>query len=284
MHRRICFRQSLREAPLNALARSSKDFIGRCTRPMAPRRRGRLLCRLPINLADRRHRTHLGLEVRRLTERCGSCFRVCLDGLRVRDIGSGFGFGCLCGLLERLDRLFEGEAMRAQQVSSRRAPVANNGGQHDGAVDSTAPSTRGGGGGLQDLTEIGGNSHHPGLRAAILQPSKVGGHIAHQLRDLDLTQGQDRNGIRILRQRQKEVLKGDFRVRLLSCIISRPRQGIGKIARWRQNLSDLLDDRLRHRCAPSAFATMRTRRATLARLPPMRNTPRISTRAPQVSP
>lgn len=87
----------------------------------------------------------------------------------------GFSFS-LCGLgglLKRLDRFFECEAMCAQEMSRRRTAVAHDRSQHDGAINCIATSPRRSGRGFKNLTQVGRDTCRTSSCTAVFKPSQV---------------------------------------------------------------------------------------------------------------
>lgn len=83
------------------------------------------------------------------------------------------------------------------------------------------------------------------------------GDIPLQLVDLDGADSEHADGIGVLGESQQQMLQRHLWMRLLGGIVGGPRQRLRKIARWRENLADLIDDRMRHRRRPSTVLIVR---------------------------
>lgn len=157
--------------------------------------------------------------------------------------------------LQCLDRLFERQPMRAQKVCRRAASIPHDCCQHNGAVNGATPSARRRSSRFQNLAQFWRNARRIARLGTLLDVAKVGSNVTLQLFDGNPRNHHHPTGIGILGQRQQQVLQGNITVPLLRRIVRRSPQRFREVTRGRENLANLIDDRLRHRRLVSAQTT-----------------------------
>ena len=159
-------------------------------------------------------------------------------------------FTGLSNLLQRLDRLFEGEPVRPEHVRRRASAITDDGGENDGTIDRRPSATRSSSSSFEDLPEIRRNTGRTSETGSIVLAPQMRRNITLELFYLDLADCQYKRRIGILGQRQQKMFERHLGMRLLPRVVSGARQRLGEIGRRRQNAADLVDDGMRHRRCP----------------------------------
>jgi hypothetical protein len=152
-------------------------------------------------------------------------------------------------------------------VSGRTLPIADDGGQNNGAIDLAAPPlTRGSGGGLQDPLQISRNHNlsRPVRWSAVLDLSDMRGHLARKPGQIHIARPQDACGIRIFGQREQEMLQRDLRVGLRVGVTRGARQGRSQVLRH-GNAPQIIDH---HSPAPAPRQQTRSHKSARVAAPP----------------
>jgi hypothetical protein len=168
--------------------------------------------------------------------------------------------------LQRPDRLLEGDAVGAQQMRGGALAIADDGRQHDGAVDLSPPGLLGSGRrGFENTPQVG-RHREVGGRArlgALLDAAEVAGNVRSQARQVDARGLQDQARFLILGEGQQQMFEGHLEVSLGARIFAGARQRRRQALRHRDS-AQFVDDHPRTR-RPRRIGT--TRRRTAAPLP-----------------
>jgi hypothetical protein len=120
-------------------------------------------------------------------------------------------------MLERADRAFEGQALGLKHLCRGTAAIADDGGEHDGAIDLPPASTAGGsGGGFENAPQV---ERHAGLAAlAGTAPLRQRGEKSRDFRlepdPVDVARGEDEARVGVLAQGQQHVLEHNLAMTL----------------------------------------------------------------------
>ena len=155
--------------------------------------------------------------------------------------------------LQSLDRLVEGQALRAQHAGCRATAVTHNRGQHDRAIDLAAAALLCGGRRVLENAHEVFPRHGVGTRLswrrAILNTREIRCDIRVESTEVDVTGMQDEGRVGVGGNREQQVLQRNCAVRLSLCVLERARQRHRQIARFR-NPAQRIGERLRHPSSP----------------------------------
>jgi hypothetical protein len=158
------------------------------------------------------------------------------------------------GALQCANRFLEGHPQCLQETGSGALAIADNGRQHDRAIDLPAARLLGGrGSGLQHAQELAVRTR---LRTRFCphvfhQPTKIAGYIRAEPSEINIGSLQDQPRLDILGQGEEQVLECDKTVGLIARTTMRALQALAQPGRH-GNRSELLRKRLRHQLPPDA--------------------------------
>lgn len=132
--------------------------------------------------------------------------------------------------LQRADGALECQPEAAEHLCRDALAIANDGGEHDRAVDfAPAASPRGSSGGLEDASHIGGDEKLAFLALRTCrQHREVPPDLSCQLGDIDIARGKNQRSVGIVAQRQEHMLEGYLGMALRARIVCGPRQRRGQ--------------------------------------------------------